>query len=41
MDVAAKRQKVPAFRVELNDKKSGLVVHVATKPFEIKGVENY
>lgn len=41
-EAAPKRQRVARRpKIELNDKKSGLVVHMTTKPFEIKSVENY
>lgn len=42
VEAAPKRQKVARRpKMELNDKKSGLVVHMTTKPFEIKSVDNY
>ena len=41
-EAAPKRQRVARRpKMELNDKKSGLVVHMTTKPFEIKSVDNY
>ena len=41
MEMELKRQKVVPLIRELNDKKTGFVVHMTTTPFEIKSVENY